>query len=181
MNALAAREALRGWRQRRVQVAADRDRVVLAAVQAGLSDPEIAAESGIGRTTVALIRDPGGALAVAEKARRALRNRGIHAPAIWAKGGQVRLSLPYDAIDLPVPGVDEDPGWFEVEVVAPLRKQREDDRWIERMNWAGAIIAALREAHIAVSMSDEPEGSDLREHLAHRNEQHAVLTLKEES
>lgn len=60
-----------------------------------------------------------------------------------------------------------------------MRRQKEHDAWTGRMNWAGAIIDTLRPAGIAITRSDEPEGADLREHLAHRNEQHAVLTLKE--
>lgn len=150
MSKAAALQHLEDWSRRGATWAAERDPLIAQAIQDGATDTEISQASSVSRTTIGQIRNPDGPLALREAARRALRNKGITVPRIYTTGGEVRLYLPDD----------------------------ESDDWITRMNWAGAVIATLRDARIMLIASDEPHGDDLQNHLAHVYEQHAVLAWR---
>jgi hypothetical protein len=170
VTAETIREELRSWAKREAARPAERDDLIRRAIAAGISDYAIHQESRISRTTIMQIRSPSGPLAIREAARRALRNRSIDVPTIaTTKDGEVRLSLPeapdaYDDLD------PSDPDYSR------QLANRERSEWIGRMNWAGAIHSALTAAGIVLTASDEPHGTDLQEHLAHRSEQYVVLT-----
>lgn len=178
----AALAALRQWAADRRDLAARRNPTILAAIAAGATDTEIHEASGISRTTIGQIRDPEGPLALREAARRALANRGVEVPDICTtKQGRVLLSLPYDPPELPTPGPDDDPAWFEAEVVRPAEVARRRSAWITRMNWAGEVIDVLRAAGISVGAPDALRGETVREHLAHEEEPYVVLNFGEGS
>lgn len=48
----ASRNALRSWRRRRDAVAAERDRLIVTALEAGLLKEEVHVITGLGRTTI---------------------------------------------------------------------------------------------------------------------------------
>lgn len=165
-----AEAAARDWRNRRLTVDRDRDRVVLGLVEAGFTDTDINQMTGVSRMTISQIRDPRGPLAIGERARKALRS--LDMPAIRATGtGEVRLWLPEDHTP---PDLDpEDPGYPEA-----LREREATERF-GRMQWAGAVLNALRAAGVIVSLPEEYVGADAVEHLAHPYERHVVLSLPE--
>lgn len=165
----AAEVALSDWRDRRASVDADRDRVILAALDAGVSTVRIQELSGLSRMTISQIRDPKGPLAIAEKARRALRVKRVTVPEIRTAGGRVLLSLPVDDW---TPDALDDMGVGGEE----RAKARSTAQLVHRMNWAASVLTILTAAGIDAAPL-EPQQCDTYEYLAREDEPEAVLTL----
>lgn len=161
----AALAALRSWRQRSAAVAAERDPLIRAAIGAGVNDHAIHTASGVSRTTIGQVRDPGGPLAVREAARRATRS--TDSVVISTHGHQVRLWLAVDDSRLSV--ADDDPN-------PDAARDAAHGEWLRRMNNAGAVLTSLRRAGLQATCSGEPEGSDEQEHLASLDEQYVIIT-----